>query len=831
MYEIDPERLDLAREFKANPLGRHSAALQAVVTRMRALPIEGKHCLIVTKPREQWVLAQMNGAPLRPEVVPDFVFTSLADAEWTIFKLRWKVLTGHDLDEELNEPPRPPAPEVILPDPSRAILAYPDRLSVAPGERIKFHVSCHDVAEYQADIVQLHSPATGPRDAGFRQSEVEGLGGSIVGRTHRLRIGSKIRDLDSVPLPNQFTMQILAWPTRLAARKQVLFGSLGNASGIEVYLDEAGAFAVSLSSGTLSTNIPLQERTWYRLAISYDGAHLRMLQEPIAVHGFSKATAVTRETAIQPPRVQRAPWLIAAADDAHHFNGKLEAPCVIGQAVDLHTLPLAAGDLAQRADVIALWDFSQSISTDDIVDLGPHGFDCSIDNQPTRAVTGHNWDGTNMDWRAAPHQYGAIHFHDDDIDFAAWPADFNVTIPAGLKSGVYAARLRGGGCETYVPFFVRPTKATAKVAFLAPTATYTVYCNNKARFFLPVTELIRGRVLDFDAADLQLLHYPLGLSTYCTHSDGSGVCYGSRMRPVTNFRPKGRLWNFSGDLQLIAWMDQTGVPYDVITDDDLHRDGAALLKEYEVVVTGTHPEYYTLEMLDALESHQRDGGRLMYMGGNGFYWRIAYRPGEPGIIETRRGEGGTRSWESDPGEYHMAFDGALGGLWRRQGRPPNLLTGIGFAAQGFDTSTHYRRTAQSHDPRVRFMFEGIADDVLGNFGPAGGAAGEEIDAFDLAQGSPRHGLVVASSENHSPTYQPAGDTIQIPNIAIGASHNPAIRADMVFFECPGGGAVFSTGSIAYAGALAHNGYDNNIARLTGNVLRRFANPTPFKMPE
>ena len=50
---------------------------------------------------------------------------------------------------------------------------------------------------------------------------------------------------------------------------------------------------------------------------------------------------------------------------------------------------------------------------------------------------------------------------------------------------------------------------------------------------------------------------------------------------------------------------------------------------------------------------------------------------------------------------------------------------------------------------------------------------------------------------------------------------------MVFFETPNGGAVFSTGSIAWAGSLGHNGYANNVARITGNVLQRFIDPTPL----
>jgi len=49
----------------------------------------------------------------------------------------------------------------------------------------------------------------------------------------------------------------------------------------------------------------------------------------------------------------------------------------------------------------------------------------------------------------------------------------------------------------------------------------------------------------------------------------------------------------------------------------------------------------------------------------------------------------------------------------------------------------------------------------------------------------------------------------------------------VFFETPNGGAVFSTGSIAYGASLPWNDYKNNIVKLTTNVLKRFADPKPF----
>lgn len=91
--------------------------------------------------------------------------------------------------------------------------------------------------------------------------------------------------------------------------------------------------------------------------------------------------------------------------------------------------------------------------------------------------------------------------------------------------------------------------------------------------------------------------------------------------------PAVGLWQFPADLHLIDWLNALNHQYDVVTDDDLDREGVDLLRAYNVVVTGSHPEYYSSSMLDAPESYVQDGGRLMYMGGNGFYWVTAY-PGQ-----------------------------------------------------------------------------------------------------------------------------------------------------------------------------------------------------------
>jgi hypothetical protein len=98
MYAIDPERLDLAREFKAQIYGRHSGELQRVLNRMRGGANAGRYVIICTKRHREWVLARMGpraGDAIEP--VPGRIFRSEEEAEWAVFKLRWRELTGREL--------------------------------------------------------------------------------------------------------------------------------------------------------------------------------------------------------------------------------------------------------------------------------------------------------------------------------------------------------------------------------------------------------------------------------------------------------------------------------------------------------------------------------------------------------------------------------------------------------------------------------------------------------------------------------------------------------------------------------------------------------------
>ena len=86
--------------------------------------------------------------------------------------------------------------------------------------------------------------------------------------------------------------------------------------------------------------------------------------------------------------------------------------------------------------------------------------------------------------------------------------------------------------------------------------------------------------------------------------------------------------------------------------------------------------------------------------------------------------------------------------------------------------------------------------------------------------------MLASSTGHSDRYQLAVEEVQATVPGLGGTENELVRSDIVLLETPSGGAVFSAGSICFCGALSHRGYDNNISRMVGNVVREFLRPRP-----
>jgi N,N-dimethylformamidase len=746
------------------------------------------------------------------------------------------------------------------------LLGYAQPCVVHPGDTVEIKVSCAG-PEFTADVIRL-----GP-DA---QAAPEMSLGRFPGRRQDLVGGSYfIAELgEEVPSPAGLTVTLWFRPALLTG-PQCLMAGLSAAGGWELRIGEdrtVGAIRLEAdgqaASRPVSAGPVLDTGRWYFAAASWgaDGA-VDVVVLPRGLPATS-ASAIPVRTGpqdlggpIPAASVVSVGAVVRGRDARRCFNGKIDTPRLFeGTLLEADLAALAADAPADRVRGLRHeWRFTPeaALPPHRVRDSGPGRRDGALVNSPMLGVPGRNWTPGTESFLVRADEYTAATFHEDDLADAGWETSLSFRVPAEWHSGAYGVRLRAGGDgdtghedsvhedavhEDVVPVIVsaagsrRPGGPVAAV--LLPTFSYLAYANEHASWEHPISSTRDASALPVTERDRFMAEQRL-LSLYDRHPDGTGCCLSSWRRPVLNMRPGYHLplirgpHQFSADLELLHWLESRRVEVDVIADDDLHTLGADALAPYRVVLTGSHPEYTSSQMLDALDGYMGSGGRLMYLGGNGFYWVTSAPEDDPFLIEVRRGQAGTRVWESEPGEWHQAMTGERGGLWRHRGRSPQFLTGVGFTAQGFDESLPYRVVTQPADQRVGFILDGIdPGQPLGSGGSVlGGPAGFEIDRVDPALGTPPHAVTVASASGFSHAYQGAVEDVTTADSRQGGPDSELVRSDVVFFETGAGGAVFSVGSIAWCGALRDGETETPVGRMTWNVLRRFLEEARFTVPE
>ena len=720
------------------------------------------------------------------------------------------------------------------------ITGYLDRFSHRPGDTFTAHVGLRNPGPAAVRLVRVISGDPNPAGPGLHFNDLSAnFAINFTGIHQPVALGSYGR-IDPAPARN--ARAACTWTalvqTGLPDETCTILSETGHsktASDTRVTL-RAGAAGCQAElawpggSLTVQTDTRLRPRTWYRIWLSADPATGEVTVGQTDTYGIS-ATATANALGLHLPA---SGTMLIAAETPHspagHFTGKIEEPALLAGTVQSWPSALAPSALA----TIARWDFALAIDSETIVDTGRQNCHGTLINAPTRAVVGARWSGSEHCWRHAPRDYAAIHFHRGDLDDCRWQPSFTFTVPDGLKSGAYALHLTCAEGEDWLPLYVLPARQgpRAPIAFLASTFTYQAYANH-ARGNADADYLARAAA--WGAYPHNADHWPLyGRSTYNKHDDGSGIAFSSRHRPILTMRPGYLTFNdplgsglrhYPADTHLLAWLGAKGLDFDVLTDEDLDDEGLDLIASYKTVLTGSHPEYHTPGTLDALSAYTNSGGRLAYLGGNGFYWRIARDKARPHRIEIRRAEGGIRAWAAEPGEYYHAIDGQMGGLWRRNRRPPQQLAGVGFSGQGTFEGTHYRRLPASYTGPLAWIFAGINEEIVGDYGlSGGGAAGFELDRADHALGTPDNAVILARSENPPKSFVTVHEELLGGSTTIsGEDADDLMRGEIVYFATASGGAVFSVGSITFCGSLWRDGgFDGPVSRLLENVVRRFA---------
>ncbi|WHX40267.1 cell wall-binding repeat-containing protein [Mesobacillus sp. AQ2] len=348
------------------------------------------------------------------------------------------------------------------------------------------------------------------------------------------------------------------------------------------------------------------------------------------------------------------------------------------------------------------------------------------------------------------------YFNDAYKEGALWDTAYKFTIPSSWNTGMYAAKVYDGANSFFITFIVKEkTPAFTDIGVLASTNTWQAY-NSWGGKSLYSYSIVNGarKYNEFVSFD----------------------------RPNPGADPSGNIGHLAnGEKHIIGWLERNKHSYSMFTERDFN-DNPAIIRKFKTIIISTHSEYWSTRMYDGLQNHLKNGGNVLYLSGNGIYWRAALMGDQ---IEVRK-DGGTHS-----------FTGERGGLFYQTGKPETALIGVGYRSTGFSVPAPYKVSNAGH-----WIFTGTGiknGDLIGTQGlnkinnSTGGASGWETDQADRY--TPKNAIILAKGTN-----------------TIGAG------AHMVYYDHPGGGGVFSTGSITFGGSLA---VDAKLTRIVNNVLGEF----------
>lgn len=324
----------------------------------------------------------------------------------------------------------------------------------------------------------------------------------------------------------------------------------------------------------------------------------------------------------------------------------------------------------------------------------------------------------------------------------------DVAVPEHWRSGLYLVVARPAGLDRPTrchPFVVTDPNSDAQVVFQVPFATYQAY-NAWGGASLYDFNSPQGRAVE------------VGLDRPYDVFDGAGFLY-------------------YGDLQLVQWLDRTGVDVTYASSTDTHTE-PGLMTGRRLFMSNFHDEYWTAAMRDHLEQWIAGGANAAFFGANNIYWQI----------ELDLASGGPT----------MRCDKATGGpqgTFRSRGvdRPEHRLLGSQYEAHRFP----YGLAAQDwivHNPD-HWIYD-----------RTGLRAGDRI------------ARLVGYEWDRLPADRPEAGVTVIADSPLSGGH----RHHACVVEHPGGGVVFNAGTNYWPRLLTGGGHwpaDAGVARMTSNLIR------------
>ncbi|MDA1189219.1 MAG: LamG domain-containing protein, partial [Chloroflexi bacterium] len=272
------------------------------------------------------------------------------------------------------------------------VVGYSDRLSVRPGETIRFMVSCLNDS-YRADIVRLIHGDTNPDGPGFKEQPIKtGVSRNYPGRLQRIRLGSHVivEDTPVLQCAKGFTIAAWIYPTTPQIGTQGVFTKWSRENGGYGLFVENGELSLWVSGKgkapkKLTSGKKLRAKQWYFVAASFDAqtGKARLWQTPLSNYALEDTGALAEGVLRDRPRESATPLVMAGHwgrdEDGEetvlgHYNGKLENPRLYDRALtpdEVETLQHDA-PASSFGGLVATWDFSHDPSSDAVVDASPN---------------------------------------------------------------------------------------------------------------------------------------------------------------------------------------------------------------------------------------------------------------------------------------------------------------------------------------------------------------------------------------------------------------------------------------------------------------------------
>jgi N,N-dimethylformamidase len=362
-------------------------------------------------------------------------------------------------------------------------------------------------------------------------------------------------------------------------------------------------------------------------------------------------------------------------------------------------------------------------------------------------------------------------------------------VEAPARSGLYYFHAyTASGAHFGFPWIVAPAPPTAKLAVLASNITWNAYNNFGGRSnyihpdCFPPTPTVNARQELKRYTDVDHIQYDTQFFDPLSFD---------RPEPINSIEPgeeptdpiEGRAACHvaPAEWRLLAWLERNGFAYDFYAETQLHFDQLNLT-EYRVLVLSTHPEYSSRKMYDRVKQWvYQEGGKLIYLGGNGINCEVEFL--DERTMVCHNGDQREIKARGSESRFHLFYESEA-----------NLL-GVVYSDPGAMTAAPYRVIDADH-----WAFAGTGLHLGDIFGQTslhrrceGGASGHETDK--ISPSSPKNIHLLAKGMNRDEG-----------------------GAEMVYYDTPSGGEVFSVGSITWPSCLL---VDEAVSQITSNVIKRF----------